>query len=623
MVYRVYADGRPDELVRGVDIVGTPLTCFSKIIAAGDDPAVFNGSCGAESGWVPVSAVAPSILVGQIEIEKRKREQDKPPILPPPIAGTQPADLPVGDQAITRAMADELKRAMTLHMEDLEKPYFVQFDVDDATRCQLSAEYGAMTGATHSRSRGFRSHIRVGNMELDNTNFMGGGRGGAKAELPISDDYLALRQGMWQAADNDYKNAVETLTRKKAYMKDKTFADRANDFSPAPPVEKLEPLVKLRLNEAAWTENLKRISGHFKKYPQVQESVAQLVAAAQNSYVFNSEGTRLRNGDTGVLLTVSASVQADDGIRLSDSRSYCGDSIDDLPAVEKVIADVDAMVAVLTSLMNAPILDRYSGPVLFDDIAAPEMFGTLLASGLAGRPEPVGGRRASRASEDLETKIGTRILPKTFQVWDDPTVKKYADTPLVGAYRYDDEGVPAVRVGLVTDGKLETLCMSRAPTKKVSGTNGHGRQMGAGGMQAAVGCLFIEDKKGVPADELKTQLISAAKDAGLEYGVRVKSLRQAGAAARGSTLNDPLAAYKVYVADGHEEPFRGCEFGTVDVTLLKKLAAAGDTPRVYNYAGGGSSATLIAPAALFEELELSKIEQEFDKLPILKAPLAR
>lgn len=85
VVYKVYPDGRPDELVRGVDIVGTPLTCFSKIIGAADDPAVFNGTCGAESGMVPVSAVSPSILVSQIEVEKRRREQDKPPILPPPI----------------------------------------------------------------------------------------------------------------------------------------------------------------------------------------------------------------------------------------------------------------------------------------------------------------------------------------------------------------------------------------------------------------------------------------------------------------------------------------------------------------------------------------------------------
>ena len=84
LVYRVYADGRPDEVIRGVDIVGTPLTSFSKIIMAGDDDDVFNGTCGAESGWVPVSAVSPSVLVSEIEVEKKQKEQEKPPILPPP-----------------------------------------------------------------------------------------------------------------------------------------------------------------------------------------------------------------------------------------------------------------------------------------------------------------------------------------------------------------------------------------------------------------------------------------------------------------------------------------------------------------------------------------------------------
>jgi predicted Zn-dependent protease len=86
VVYRVYPDGRPDELVRGVDIVGTPLSCFERILCTGYDPGVFNGSCGAESGWVPVSAVSPSILVGTIEVEKRERDQSRPPILPSPLA---------------------------------------------------------------------------------------------------------------------------------------------------------------------------------------------------------------------------------------------------------------------------------------------------------------------------------------------------------------------------------------------------------------------------------------------------------------------------------------------------------------------------------------------------------
>ncbi len=84
LVSRVYADGTPDEYVRGVEIVGTPLTSFSKIIITGDDTIPFNGTCGAESGYVPVSAVSPSILVSEIEVQKREKGQEKPPILLPP-----------------------------------------------------------------------------------------------------------------------------------------------------------------------------------------------------------------------------------------------------------------------------------------------------------------------------------------------------------------------------------------------------------------------------------------------------------------------------------------------------------------------------------------------------------
>ena len=84
VVYKVFADGRPDELVRGVDIVGTPLAALTKIVATGDTPEVFNGYCGAESGSVPVSAASPAILTKELEVQKKETSTDRPPILPPP-----------------------------------------------------------------------------------------------------------------------------------------------------------------------------------------------------------------------------------------------------------------------------------------------------------------------------------------------------------------------------------------------------------------------------------------------------------------------------------------------------------------------------------------------------------
>jgi TldD protein len=84
VVYKVFADGRPDELVRGVDIVGTPLAALTKIVATGDTPEVFNGYCGAESGSVPVAAASPAILTSELEVQKKETSTDRPPILPPP-----------------------------------------------------------------------------------------------------------------------------------------------------------------------------------------------------------------------------------------------------------------------------------------------------------------------------------------------------------------------------------------------------------------------------------------------------------------------------------------------------------------------------------------------------------
>ena len=83
LVYRVFPDGT-EELVRGVDLIGTPLTAFSQVLAGDDQVGVFNGTCGAESGGVPVAAASPGILVSQIEVQKKDKSQDRAPILRAP-----------------------------------------------------------------------------------------------------------------------------------------------------------------------------------------------------------------------------------------------------------------------------------------------------------------------------------------------------------------------------------------------------------------------------------------------------------------------------------------------------------------------------------------------------------
>lgn len=90
VVYKIYADGRPDELVRGVDLIGTPLSTFNNIVSASNNTKVFNGVCGAESGGVPVSAASPDLLVSNIEVQKKKKSQSRLPILQSPLIENEP-----------------------------------------------------------------------------------------------------------------------------------------------------------------------------------------------------------------------------------------------------------------------------------------------------------------------------------------------------------------------------------------------------------------------------------------------------------------------------------------------------------------------------------------------------
>ncbi len=154
------------------------------------------------------------------------------------------------------------------------------------------------------------------------------------------------------------------------------------------------------------------------------------------------------------------------------------------------------------------------------------------------------------------------------------------------------------------------------------------------GTQASVACLYVNSDEGQSPEELKKALIEAADDEGLEYGIRVTALAPGGSASiaaqmmgrSGSGMSNPIYVFKVYVKDGREEPVRGCRFGPVDTRSLRDIIAAGNTPSVYNNVSTSSllpSSSVIAPAVLFEELELAKIEEDSRRKPILKAPYAR
>ena len=522
------------------------------------------------------------------------------------------------DDVLLRAMVDELQRGKVgLELEDLEKPYFIEYVMLDATQTGVSAELGAITGAGDMRARYLRSDVRVGSYKLDNTNFGRGSFGGAGA-IPIEDDYNAVRQAIWWATDRMYKDVIENFEKKKAFMQSKMIEDKPDDFSHETPSVYFEKRIDPKIDVKALKKMAVSLSAIFREYPDIQESQVNVSGIGGNKYLVNTEGTRLRTFKMRFELAVDATVQAPDGMKLSDSISLFASTLEEFPATDKLEQRLRKMAAGLIAVKDAPLLDAYTGPVLFSAEPATSLFAGLFAGRITGGQRPVG---SSTRPDDFENKIGKRILPRFMNVLDDPTRETIDGKMVSGNYKYDDQGVKSRPVSPVEEGRLKTLLMSRNPSKKSSESTGHGRS--AWRPAAAIACMIVTTDEGNSPEDLVEQLLEAAEDEDLEFAIRVESLgtiSRPGRGYRGSPT--PLMMYKVY-PDGREELVRGAEIARIDLKSFKRILACGQSLHVLNGAGSYAPTTVAAPAMLFEELDLAKVDRDFDKPPILPSPLAR
>lgn len=227
-VYRVYVDGRKDELVRGVDMIGTPLSMFSNIAAAGNSISTFTGVCGAESGWVPVSASSPMIFVSKIETQRRQKEDQQARILPAPelknteVKVAEPttdvkAKRAADDKTIFAAMADELQRTQQkLFYPNYPKAFYVDYNM---ARCQEFEVMASLGGIVKAQKNPV---IAMGGISLklgdyQNTSDM---KPGQFANLYFSSevDYDNIRRELWKASDMMYKYSLNSQAYKQNYM---------------------------------------------------------------------------------------------------------------------------------------------------------------------------------------------------------------------------------------------------------------------------------------------------------------------------------------------------------------------------------------------------------------------
>jgi TldD protein len=585
-------------------------------------------------------------------------------------AGATFAQAPADNDQTLRAMRDEMARAKTrLELEippanQPVRPYYVEYRLLDMDVREVVAEYGALISTNHNRSRVMSVAARIGGYKLDSSNFISddGFRGfiGPTGTVGIDHDYDSLRQDLWIATDQAFKEAVETYSRKQAYLSSLARASDIDDFSMVPAVQHIEPLVAPDWGGRNWEQEARDSSEALRAFPQIYESRVTYYLIYTTEYLLTSEGTEIRANHSFASIEAGLNTLADDGMQVNNYYSTYAPRPADLPKVDAVRKDLNVAGTELMALRAAPPAPDYTGPVLFEARAAAPLIAQVLGPSLSGaRPplafQPVMDQMMSSlgARSDWSGKVDARVLPASVTLVDDPSAKDFKGTPLIGSYLIDEEGVPGQKVTLVTDGKLRELLMSRRPGPDFGKSNGHGRSAFLSDSKPTMSNLFFSSNEGVSHEDLKKKFLDECRSEKLNFCMVVREMDNPSislmhqddfsellASFGGNAATDrlPLIVYKIYPEDGREELVRGARISGFSPRSLRNITGIGSDEFVYNYmqsqiagvsgtalgafgtAQSGLPASVVAPSLYFEEVEVRGARGEPKRLPIVAEP---
>ena len=562
------------------------------------------------------------------------------------------------DDVLLRAMHDELQRSKQLAVVAGEDaPYFFSYSLTDAETLRISASDGAVVNVSRNHFRSPDAEVRVGSYDFDNTGHIYSGiYSGSRYDgnVPLDDDYASFRTELWLSTDRAFKTAVESMARKRASLNNSaaSSAEPLPDFSKVTPVVSLGKVLKPKLDDEAWTARAARLAAVFNNYKEVLSSGLELQLIQGPTTLMNSEGTAIRYNDDMYWLYAKAEGQAPDGMLMHDAVSIQSLALDKFPSEADMRKSLTEVGDDIRAMVKAPAGESYSGPVLLEPRAAAQLLAQVLGDNLRVPRRPLSdpGRNVPFAPSELESRIGGRVLPDSFDVIDDATQSTYNGKALAGFYPFDMEGVPPKPVSVVEKGVLKNFLTTRQPIRGFPASNGHARLPGSYGSYAAgIGNLFVKSSETTPMADLKKRLIDMTKMRGKPYGMLVRkldypfsaggaelqSLAQASSQSGGSArpVSPPLLIYKVY-PDGREELVRGLRFRGLTTRTLRDILAASSETEMFDFvnvaaplailgAGGYlAPASVISPGLLFDELELEPPQDQLPKPPTVPPPNA-
>lgn len=569
-----------------------------------------------------------------------------------------------------QAMKDEMARAKSrLELaippsNQPVRPYYVEYRLLDMDIREVVGEFGALVSTGHNRTRLMNVGARVGDYKLDSSNFIGDenfrGFIGPSGSVGIDRDYDSLRQDLWIATDQAFKEAVETYSRKQAYLSSLARPSDIEDFSRVQVIQHVDPLPTSDWSNRNWEQEVRDTSAALRAFPEIYESRVTYYLVYLTEYLLTSEGTELRTNRSYAAIEAPMSTLAADGMELNHFYATYAPRPADLPSVDVVRKDLNVTGSELMGMRAAPPASDYTGPVLFESRAAAALIAQVLGPSLNGARPPVAFQpvvdqlmNSLGARSDWSGKVDVRVLPPTVTLVDDPSSKDYKGTPLIGGYAIDEEGVPAEKVTIVENGKLKTLLMSRRPGSDFEKSNGHGRAAYLAEPKPTMSNLFLSSSETVSKDDMKKKFVDSCRAEKLDYCLIVRQMDNptisimhqedftdllASFGGNAATDRLPLVVYRYFPADGREELVRGARITGFNARSLRNIAAVGNDDFVYNFmenqtagvsgtalgafgsAQNGLPASVVAPSLLFDEVELRGARGEPKRLPILPEP---
>ena len=525
------------------------------------------------------------------------------------------AAAPASDPVMS-AMRDELERVPSLRTDALPAPYFASYAVHDAEQTMAIARFGALVSSGSTRGRIVSPNVRIGGHDFDAQGFP------SRFEFvvgPWEDDYDALRHQLWLLTDDVYKTGVQQYEGALAERKQTTrAADEPGSWSREKKHTHFEPVDTTEADLAGHEALAKELSAVFRDHAHIHESGARVVTVRVRRRFANSEGSETDDTETISMVAFGARTQADDGTYLGDERVFIARRFEELPPQAELVAAAHALATSLATLRSAPVIEDFTGPVLFEGRAAVQLFAYGLLSDLVA--PPFAGRD--------DGKLGKRVLPEGFSVVDDPSLTELDGTGLLGHYAVDEQGVPAQRVELVARGKQTDLLRGRAPTRGRPQSNGHARGSWPGMTMVSPGNVIVRNAAGVSAAALEKRLLARVKAEGLEYGFIVRELGE-----------NPWSPSEVVRIDrsGKRQRVRIDRMRLPESKDFARIVASGRELTVENMLtsggrpggfGGGSLDGAIAsvpsaiavPSLLFDDVELDRNDGDRPKPPLYPHP---